>query len=814
MIDFSQLFDRSPNPYMVLDRALRFVAVNEAYLRVTGRTREELLGVCLFDAFPGNPDDPDDSNVRELRASLESAFDSGEAQSLGLIRYAIEVPRADGEVEFEERIWSAIHTPLPGPDGVVRHVLQYTVDVTELQRLKAELREARKVQALSVEQMETTVLERAQQMQLANQALEAQRRHLLRLFEEAPGFMAYMSGPDHVFELANHAYLRMVGRSDIVGKPLRDALPDIAGQGYFELLDEVYRSGEPFVGTGSSVEIDRGAGPERAYADFVFQPVFDAEGQVAGIIVQGYDITSQKLAQEELEQYHTQLEELVQARTRALERSRTALTQARKLEDIGKLTGGVAHDFNNVLQIIGANLQLMEAVDRLPPAAAMHARAAMQGVERGARLSSQLLSFARRQPLQPVVIDLAEHIASLHVLLRGTLGEAIELRLEVNPDSCPVEADRHQLDNALINLALNARDAMAGRGKLVVTVGRDVRDAAEEGLPAGDYGLLTIVDNGSGMSSDVLAQAFDPFFTTKDVGQGTGLGLSMVYGFVKQSGGHIAITSEPGAGTEVRIWLPCAEARPTPVVAAPDDVQGGNEVVLVVEDDAAVRESVVALVRTLGYRVFEAVGVEAALGELEGERRFDVLFTDLVMPGRVSGVELARRARVLQPGIAVLVTTGYSEAIAQQGRIDARTHLLAKPYSREELARKLREVLRPAAIPPRLPLRVLVVDDDIDSHGPMQSLLRLLGHQARCVATAVAAWSELEQHSWDVVLADLHLPGMSGFELIRRIRDRWPELRVIAVSGAAREELRAVDGADAALQKPYSAEQLRAVLGS
>ena len=812
MIDFPELFGASPNPYMVLDRALRFVAVNEAYLQVTGRERHELLGVNLFDAFPGNPDGSDDNNVRALRDSLERAFRTGERHTLGLIRYAIAVPTPEGRTEYVERFWSATHTPLRGADGQVDYVLQHTVDVTEMQRLKAELRDARARQALSAEQIETGVFERAQRVQLDNDLLDSQRRHLLKLFDEAPGFMAYLSGPQHVFELVNGAYLSLIGQRDVVGLPIREALPEIAGQGYYELLESVYASGKPFVGTSAEVTIERAGGYETVWLDFIYQPVFDARGQVTGVLVQGNDITSQKQAQAELEAYRRQLEELVQARTQALERTEAALVQARKLEDLGKLTGGVAHDFNNVLQVIAANVQLLETDSVLPPAQRTYASAAMQGVERGARLASQLLAFARRQPLQPVTIDLGDRLVAIEALLRGTLGEAIDLRLSLGPDLCPVRADPHQLDNALLNLALNARDAMQGRGELRLYADAVRVETPGEDLTPGQYVLLRIIDSGCGMTPEVQQQAFEPFFTTKDVGQGTGLGLSMVYGFAKQSGGHVDIVSSPGAGTEIRLWLPCSSETPqavqAPVVALPT----GHETILVVEDEPAVRASVVGLVEALGYRVETATDGEDALARLQTGLPVDLLFTDVVMPGRISGIELARRARMLRPDLPILFTSGFAQdALEQDAAAGEPIALLAKPYRRDELARRLREALDRTNAP-RRSLRVLLVEDQPDSRITTQALLRALGHQPHAVATAAEALAALAQGAWDVLLTDLHLVGASGAELAAKVRARWPRMRIVLASGATRAMLDAAD-ADARLQKPYGIEALQQALG-
>ena len=850
MIDFATLLDASPNPYMVLDRQFRYVWMNATYLSVTGRTRDELMGVSLFDAFPGDPDDPDDPGheaVRELRDSLQHVFDTGQPHTLSVIRYSIPHTGPDGATVFEERFWSATHTPVPTSDGRVDHVLQHTVDVTELHRLEAELKQRRRDdRSARTGQLEVGVLHRAQTVQASNRALESQRRHLLGLFEAAPGFMAYLSGPEHRFELANAAYLKLVNKPAVVGMTVNEALPEVVDQGYITLLDEVFTSGRPFVGRGMRVQIgsDTPGQTEDVFVDFVYQPVRDADGEVIGIFVQGHDITPQTLAQAELEQYRNHLEDLVQARTRALEESEAALLQAQKMEAVGKLTGGVAHDFNNVLQVIGANLQLLAGDIGQATHAVRHVDAAMDAVQRGAKLASQLLAFARQQPLAPVVLDLGERLRRLDDLLRRTLGERVELHVDVDPALSTIEADPHQLENAVLNLAINARDAMEDGGRLDITacnatVAADERPNPE--MAPGDYVRLTISDTGHGMPEDVVRRAFEPFYTTKEEGRGTGLGLSMVYGFVRQTGGHVMLDSAPGTGTTVTVYLPRSDQPATPWVdPETGPVRGGHETVLVVEDDAAVRESVVETVRSLGYRVVQAADAQSALDLLEAGMRVDLVFTDVVMPGAVQSPELARRARTLLPDVAVLFTSGYTEDVVfHGGRLDPGVELLGKPYRREELARRLRQSLErpgtPVADAPPTPdatspaptdtpdeaplhprvhaggLRVVFVEDDDDSRRTTAQLLARLGHEVQAVATAGDALRALADGG-DVLLTDVHLPDMHGVELARQARQRRPALRVVLATGDDAAALAGGSVADACLQKPYGVDQLQAAL--
>jgi PAS domain S-box-containing protein len=294
-INFEALFSASPNPYVLLDLSLTIVGMNDAYLHVTMRKREDLLGRNMFDAFPS---DPDSSSHRQLRGSLEKVVREKTADYLSLIEYAIPLPNGQG---FEERYWSATHTPLFNHNGEMTFILQHTVDVTELHRLRNLARTTILPSGPSA-LIETDMFRRAQAVQEANQALSEERQHLRGLFQQAPGFMAALGGPDHVFTMANAAYLQLIGRENIVGKPVRDALPEVVGQGFIDLLDRVYHSGQPFVGRSIRVHLRQSSGDvrEERFLDFVYQPIFDPDGQVSGIFVQGHDVTEQKRSEEAL----------------------------------------------------------------------------------------------------------------------------------------------------------------------------------------------------------------------------------------------------------------------------------------------------------------------------------------------------------------------------------------------------------------------------------------------------------------------------------------------------------------------------------
>ena len=392
------------------------------------------------------------------------------------------------------------------------------------------------------------------------------------------------------------------------------------------------------------------------------------------------------------------------ARARALADAEDALRQAQKMETLGQLTGGVAHDFNNLLQIVTGNLELLQR--DLPEDQARLRRAAdnaMAGAERAALLTQRLLAFSRRQPLAPERIDPNRLVSGMSDLLNRTLGETIEVETIQSARIWPVEVDVNQMENALLSLAVNARDAMPDGGKLTIEVANthiDEAYAAQEAeVSPGQYVLISVSDTGQGMDEDVLSHAIEPFFTTKEVGRGTGLGLSMVYGFIKQSGGHIRVYSERGHGTTVKIYLPRFYGplpdNDTGTVSRATPVCGGDETVLVCEDDDKVRAYTVDVLKELGYRVMEADNGAAALQALEtASEPIDLLFTDVILPGGMTGADIAQQARAQQPGLRILFATGYARnAIIHHGRLDPGVELLTKPFTYAELAAKVRDML-------------------------------------------------------------------------------------------------------------------------
>jgi signal transduction histidine kinase/CheY-like chemotaxis protein len=403
---------------------------------------------------------------------------------------------------------------------------------------------------------------------------------------------------------------------------------------------------------------------------------------------------------------------LAMRRTRALyaeadrrDLAEQALRQSQKMEAVGQLTGGVAHDFNNLLTIIIGNLGIAKR-------GVVEARAeralnnALVGAERAAQLTQRLLAFSRRQPLNPRVIDINKLIIAISDLLTRTLGENIALETIGGAGLWKVEVDASEMESTLLNLALNARDAMPEGGKLTIETSNAYLDEEycreHEGIIPGQYVLVAVSDSGAGMSAETIDRAFEPFFTTKEAGKGTGLGLSQVYGFMKQSGGHVKIYSEPGEGTTIKLYLPRREGDEV-VISGDDDLnaeRGGGETILIVEDDDGVRQYASEILRDLNYQVIEAKDSATALRLLDADKKFDLLLTDVVLPGK-NGRDLANEVERRRPGTKIIFMTGYSRnAIVHQGRLDPGIELIPKPLTERVLARKIRQLLnRPSGEP-------------------------------------------------------------------------------------------------------------------
>ena len=548
-------------------------------------------------------------------------------------------------------------------------------------------------------------------------AAEADR--LRALFRQAPSFFCVLEGPQHRFQLANESYRQLVGHRELEGRRIDEALPEVREQGFVALLDRVFHSREPYVGRSVEVKLTRKPGEpaETRYVDFVYQPILDDSGACTGIFVEGSDVTDKVLAERELRGLNMHLEariaertqdlqaalQRVQDATREREAAEEALRQAQKMEAVGQLTGGIAHDFNNLLQGITGSLDLIKLRIQLGKLDNMDRliSGAMHSAERAAGLTHRLLAFSRRQPLDPRPLKANQLIAPMEELLRRTMGEHIRIELVLAGGLWTTICDAHQLESAILNLCINARDAMPDGGQLTIETSNAWFDetyaSQHTDLAAGQYVCISVSDTGVGMTPDVLARAFEPFYTTKPIGQGTGLGLSMIYGFAKQSHGHVKLYSEPGQGTSAKLYLPrhhADAAAPEPVPQLGEEHQSlHGEVVLVVEDEAVVRSLVIDVLVGLGYRTLEAADGGAAMRILDSKQRIDLLVTDVGLPV-MNGRQVYDAALATRPGLKVLFMTGYAEnATLGNGMLAPGMEMVTKPFTMEKLARRISRIL-------------------------------------------------------------------------------------------------------------------------
>jgi PAS domain S-box-containing protein len=537
---------------------------------------------------------------------------------------------------------------------------------------------------------------------------------------------------------------------------------------------------------------------QQFWASVVIDAIYNESGAVVGFAKITRDLTERRQIEEQLR-------------------------QSQKMEAIGQLTGGVAHDFNNLLTVIVGNL---ETIWRHAPPDDGKLRRAIDQVTRGAQravtLTQQLLAFSRRQPLNPKPTDINRLVSGMSDLIRRTIGENIAVETVLAGGLWRVEIDAHQLESALLNLAVNARDAMPDGGKLTIETGNaHLDDGYADRYPeltAGQYVVLCVTDTGTGMSADVIAHAFEPFYTTKPIGQGTGLGLSQVYGFVKQSGGHVKLYSEVGQGTTVKLYLPrlsrpMQEQEDEPFILAPTG--GKHEVVLVVEDDDDVRLFTTESLRELGFTVLQAHDAPSALKLLELRPEVQLMFTDVGLPG-MNGAQLVEAARALRPDIKVLFTTGYARnAIVHQGRLDPGVELITKPFTRIQLASRIRDVLDVPAHGTRQPV-ALVIEDEVLVRTFIVEQLNDLGFDVIDVGSAAEGLRAARSHNQlDVAIVDRGLPDRDGMDVVAELRTQLRSLPVIVASGYGdlpdHESLRN-DAHIRFMSKPYDREALTTAL--
>ncbi|WP_137152717.1 PAS domain S-box protein [Devosia sp. FKR38] len=503
-------------------------------------------------------------------------------------------------------------------------------------------------------------------------ALLGQARKLQAILESAVDAIITIDGVG-IITTVNPAAARLFGYApaEFIGRNVHFLMPEPYHSAHDGYIANYRRSGTPkIIGIGREVTGRRRDGS--TFPMHLAVSEFEMDGRIffTGII---HDLSGQKQTEQ-------------------------ALRQAQKMEAMGQLTGGIAHDFNNLLTVIIGNLEMLEA--RLTTTAQRELTTeALEAADLGARLTARLLAFARRSHLEPEVVNLNDFVLGLTDLLHRTLGATIALSNSLTPRLWPTRIDPSQVESAIVNLAVNARDAMPNGGRLIVETANVSVDTAMsehlDGLQTGDYVRLSVADTGQGMSADVRERAFEPFFTTKEKGRGTGLGLSMIYGFAKQSGGHASIYSEPGRGTTVNIYLPRhGEVASTAEEPESHEPISTGKTVLVVEDDPRVRKLTVSRLEALGYATLVAADAHEALHILAREIGIDLVFTDLVMPGGMSGYELAHRIAVDYPGLQVLLTSGYADELVRRDA-DAIAHLkvLGKPYRQADLARAIAEAI-------------------------------------------------------------------------------------------------------------------------
>jgi PAS domain S-box-containing protein len=591
-----------------------------------------------------------------VEAGFRSAFDEGKD-------WDIECPmiRADGS-EGWLRVCAKPHR---GPDGKITRLLGTVADISERK------------------QAENAVIETAAKFENFAQTMPS---------------MVWTSLPDGSIDWFNARVPEYCGISEAEMKPdgWAPVHPDdmaTAGKAW----QEAVASGQPYV---AEYRIRRHDGMYRWHITRAV-PIRGADGAISYWIGTSADIHDQKSAEQALADLNATLEQQVRERTAELMAAEASLRQSQKMEAVGQLTGGLAHDFNNLLTGISGSLELLErrlAQGRISDLE-RYLRTAQGAAKRAAGVTHRLLAFSRRQTLDPKPTDMNRLIADIDELICRTMGPAIDVTIKRGPALWGVLVDPNQLENALLNLCINARDAMPDGGRLLIETSNAALDAADArslDVEAGEYLSLTVTDTGSGMSPEVIARAFDPFFTTKPLGEGTGLGLSMVYGFARQSGGQVRISSELGKGTSVAIFLPRfsgQESEAEELTGAETVRPGGGETVLVVDDEATVRMLVKEVLNERGYQILEAEDGKSGLELLRSTRRIDLLVTDVGLPGGLNGRQLADAAILLRPDLKVLFITGYAEtAVIGEGRLSPGMHIMIKPFSLEVLGQRISEI--------------------------------------------------------------------------------------------------------------------------
>ncbi|MGP4689286.1 PAS domain S-box protein [Agrobacterium pusense] len=740
---------------------------------LTGQTQEEYEGYGW--ARRVHPDDAQPT-VDAWNASVATkrpfVFEHRLQRRDGVWRnYSIRaVPVMDDNGEIEQ--WVGVHT-----------------DITEQREAEAALKDLNAT-------LECRIEERTREIQAAFDRLEETERRFRILVDGVTDYAIYMLDPQGIITNWNAGAERIKGysASEIVGRHFSTfyAERDREAGMPARTLDTATRTGK-FEAEGWRVRKD---GTE-FWASVVMDAIRDENGEIIGFAKITRDLTEKRSVEEQLR-------------------------QSQKMEAVGQLTGGIAHDFNNLLTIITGNMDMAARALDNPEGTPRARRAmanAMKGAERAATLTQRLLAFSRRQPLAPKILDLDKVVSGMSELLNRSLGELVKLEVVTSPGLWPVEADPNQMENALINLAVNARDAMPNGGTLTIETANVHLDsgyaAAHAEVPPGNYVVVAVSDTGIGMPKENLARVFEPFFTTKEVGRGTGLGLSQVYGFVKQSGGHVSVYSEEGRGTTIKMYLPRFTGDVISDEAAhfagPASRGINGETILVVEDDEEVRAFSAEVLRELGYTVLEAADGKAALRILEElSLKVDLLFTDVVMPG-MSGRELSDEVHRTRPNLKVLYTSGYTRnAIVHGGRLDAGVALLPKPFTPRELAERIRDLLDAGKA-----RRILLVEADPSVRVLAEESLASAGYHAEPAATSTEAIGKLRaaQGRYDAIVIDANLPDKEWRSLLSEIRTIYLDIPIV-VTGSDDPVSSAMDQRTVSIGKPFTASMILKALAA
>nr|WP_314257871.1 PAS domain-containing protein [uncultured Devosia sp.] len=654
-----QMFEQAPT-FMALLRGPehRFELANPSYRKLVGG--REVIGMTVAEVLP-------DAAAQGFVDILDRVYRTGVPYTAEGAPIAL---RASPDAPVTEHFLDFVYQPLRGPDGEVNAIFVEGADVTTRKLAERERRES-----------------------------EALYKGLFDAIDEGFCIIEFFDGPhgpnsDYIHVQANDAYARHAGIPNVVGQKLREMVGDEA-DAWVARYGAVLRTGEPIRFQQELVATGR-------YLDLAAIRIGPASQKHVAVIFQ--DITARRQAEIALAELNATLEQQVAERTGELMAAEESLRQAQKMEAVGQLTGGLAHDFNNILAGISGSLEVMSTrlaqgrvgeLDR-------YLNGAMSASRRAASLTQRLLAFSRRQTLDPKPLNANSLVNGMLDFITRSVGPAIEVEMAGAAGLWTTFADAGQLENALLNLCINARDAMPDGGKLTIETSNrwmDERAARQRGIEPGQYISLCVSDTGTGMSPEVVSRAFDPFFTTKPIGQGTGLGLSMVYGFAGQSGGAARIYSEIDSGTMICIYLPrhAGEALADEPMSMPDanpPRAEDSETVLVVDDEALIRMLAVEELQDLGYHVLAAADGPTALRILNSDTPISLLITDVGLPGGINGRQVADAARVSRPGLEVLFITGYAEnAVLNHGHLDAGMHVMTKPFQMDAFAKRVKSLI-------------------------------------------------------------------------------------------------------------------------